>query len=414
MEDNGEKEINGAEIVANQEKALEVQSAQEKQKSTLQQTEKVASSAEKSIEQAAKLEGKKGSTSKNKVGNAALKKVKEAAKVLAKGEAEAKKPIATQAKDAEKETEAQLAGHNLLGQDQCFYLVAADADGTEVALTVAKQDKYKPKKSGIFAVYADRLRKGAEQQRWSYDAKTKTIHSHKFPSKMIYEDGNNHLFMYVDGKPKNKRWAIDLDEGLVLNDLTNHTLSLGKKSLMGEDKQTVWHLDALKQLAEPDPLQKWNVRKCAEDLAEPTQEEADEEAANSAEVENDEIEKIADEQGQSENSKAGIETKSTVEKASKSAKRAEALKTAALGEATKALREDKGLSEESGEVDDETTETERSAENKELQDGVDEEKAILTSTMDVMNKQPKPQVKFQSLAALPPSGEISADFFDQY
>ena len=50
MEDNGEKEVNGAEIVANQEKALEVQSAQETQKATLQQTEKVAGSAEKSIE----------------------------------------------------------------------------------------------------------------------------------------------------------------------------------------------------------------------------------------------------------------------------------------------------------------------------------------------------------------------------
>jgi hypothetical protein len=39
-------------------------------------------------------------------------------------------------------------------------MVAADADGTEVALTVAKHDKYSPKKSGIFMVYADNLKKG--------------------------------------------------------------------------------------------------------------------------------------------------------------------------------------------------------------------------------------------------------------
>jgi hypothetical protein len=61
MADDGQKTVDGAAIVANGEKALEVQAAQETQKSTLQQTEKVAGSAEKSIEQAAKLEGKKGS-----------------------------------------------------------------------------------------------------------------------------------------------------------------------------------------------------------------------------------------------------------------------------------------------------------------------------------------------------------------
>jgi hypothetical protein len=70
-----------------------------------------------------------------------------------------------------------------------------------------------------------------------------------FPNKLIYEDGNNHLFMYVDGKPKNKLWSIDLDEGMILNDLTNHTMTLGKKSFAGDDKKTVWHIDAIKKLA---------------------------------------------------------------------------------------------------------------------------------------------------------------------
>jgi hypothetical protein len=134
-------------------------------------------------------------------------------------------------------------------------------------------------------------------------------------------------------------------------------------------------------------------------------------------VENNEREKIADEQAQSENTKAGIATKSTMEKASKSTKIGEALKTKALNEATKDLQADKGLSEEGGEVEDESTEVEKSSIDKELENGVDEEKDILTSTMDVMgnNKKSMP-IGLQSLAVLPSKagGEISADFFDSY
>ena len=106
-----------------------------------------------------------------------------------------------------------------------------------------------------------------------------------------------------------------------------------------------------------------------------------------------------------------------MEKASKSAKIGEALKTKALNEATKDLQADKGLSEEGGEVEDESTEVEKSSIDKELENGVDEEKDILTSTMDVMgnNKKSMP-IGLQSLAVLPSKagGEISADFFDSY
>lgn len=103
-----------------------------------------------------------------------------------------------------------------------------------------------------------------------------------------------------------------------------------------------------------------------------------------------------------------------MEKASKSAKMDQVLKTKALNEATKELQTDKGLTEEGGEVEDQSTEGDKI--DKEIQDGVDEEKDILTSTMDVMNnnKKSKP-IGLQSLAALPQkSGEISADFFDSY
>jgi len=71
---------------------------------------------------------------------------------------------------------------------------------------------------------------------------------------MIYEDGNNHLFMYVDGKPKNKKFTIDIDEGLVQNTLTNHTMSLGQKSLVGEAKDSMWHIDMIKKLENEDTL----------------------------------------------------------------------------------------------------------------------------------------------------------------
>jgi hypothetical protein len=94
---------------------------------------------------------------------------------------------------------------------------------------VSKIDKYKPKKSGIFSVYGDKFVKGKPEQQWSFDAKAKHIHSLSFPSKPLYEDASKHLFVYKEAKPRNKLFAINTEDASIVELVTNHTLSLGKK-----------------------------------------------------------------------------------------------------------------------------------------------------------------------------------------
>ena len=111
---------------------------------------------------------------------------------------------------------------------------------------------------------------------------------------------------------------------------------------------------------------------------------------NETDVEDNEREKIADEQGQTTNLAAGIATRTTMEKPYKAEKVRRTLKAWRTNLRQKLIGEaaDRRLSEESGEVEDESTEDSEVSKkvDKEVQDGVDEETDILSSTQDVLGK----------------------------
>lgn len=94
-----------------------------------------------------------------------------------------------------------------------FFLTAADKDGnpTNFVLEVAKEDKYAPKKTGVFNVA---LKMKSEQsdykpQQWFFDAETNGLHSVLYPSKTLFEGMNKNLIVYRQLKLKNQRFNYD-------------------------------------------------------------------------------------------------------------------------------------------------------------------------------------------------------------
>jgi len=152
----------------------------------------------------------------------------------------------------------------MLGDKQCFYIIDKANDGTELALTVAKTDKYAPKNTGVFNVYSDIHAPGAVTQMWRYSAEEKAIYSAYFPDKVISEGSNANLFMYPQKDIKNQKFQIDSTNAKVYNEFTDHSVTLGKQESQDNTGDAMaWNVIMAQTSVIFPEKQRWAFKDCA-------------------------------------------------------------------------------------------------------------------------------------------------------
>lgn len=106
----------------------------------------------------------------------------------------------------------------------CFYIVynseADEKTDQSLVLEVQQQDKYHPKKTGVYNVFLQtdksKLSKDVDTktgnhklaQQWKYDSSNKALYSLRYPEKALFEGANKNLIVYKFGKLKNQQFTF--------------------------------------------------------------------------------------------------------------------------------------------------------------------------------------------------------------
>lgn len=145
----------------------------------------------------------------------------------------------------------------------CLRIATMTMSGQVIAMTAMKDDLYKPRKTGVFNVEVHPLKPGSKEQRWRYNAKSKTISPHLYPGKTLSEGANKNLFIYNIMNLGMQQFLIDTTNGVVTNVLTRYL------STVSDDKtKSGWNSVMEPERPIPSMQQHWVILEC---LADPTQ-----------------------------------------------------------------------------------------------------------------------------------------------
>jgi len=65
-----------------------------------------------------------------------------------------------------------------------------------LVLEVSSEDKYAPKKTGVYNISLRKKAKGNKAQMWSWNDEKGTLSPLVFPGKALLEGGNNNMVVY--------------------------------------------------------------------------------------------------------------------------------------------------------------------------------------------------------------------------
>jgi len=120
----------------------------------------------------------------------------------------------------------------MLGDTDCFNFVLMDANGTVLALTATKDDKYAPKKTGVYDVNVQPLLRTWNAQKWRYDAKKKAFYSQQYhPNAVISEGANKNLFLYKYLGLNIQKFSFDQKTGIFRNLNSKRVATVGKTEI---------------------------------------------------------------------------------------------------------------------------------------------------------------------------------------
>lgn len=84
---------------------------------------------------------------------------------------------------------------------KCFYINSLGDNGsadTGLVLEVSSEDKYAPKKTGVYNIGLKKKAKGNKAQMWSWDDNKGTLSPLVYPNKALLEGSNKNMIVYTN------------------------------------------------------------------------------------------------------------------------------------------------------------------------------------------------------------------------
>jgi len=95
---------------------------------------------------------------------------------------------------------------------KCFYINSLGDNGsadTGLVLEVSSEDKYAPKKTGVYDIGLRKKAKGNKAQMWSWDVEKATLSPLMYPGKALLEGGNGNLIVYKNRGMEQQQFEFD-------------------------------------------------------------------------------------------------------------------------------------------------------------------------------------------------------------
>lgn len=95
---------------------------------------------------------------------------------------------------------------------KCFYINSLGDNGsadTGLVLEVSSEDKYAPKKTGVYDIGLKKKAKGNKAQMWSWDDAKGTLSPFVYPNKALFEGSNKNMIVFANRGMKQQQFEYD-------------------------------------------------------------------------------------------------------------------------------------------------------------------------------------------------------------
>lgn len=106
-------------------------------------------------------------------------------------------------------------------------------NGETLALTMSKQDKYHPKKTGVFGAFASAFNNKNKAQMFSYDEKKDIISPLALPNYAITSGIKHEIYAFNNYGLMNQKYQINTAHHKVYSEFTGRALHLFERSFFG-------------------------------------------------------------------------------------------------------------------------------------------------------------------------------------
>lgn len=131
-------------------------------------------------------------------------------------------------------------------------------DGTILAMTATKDDKYAPKKTGVFDIVAEPLIRTWNAQKWKYDGEKQAFTNYFYhPAAVVSEGKNGNLFLYNNLNLNIQKFIFDAKSGYLRNIHSNKVATVGKLI-----KSRIWEANIEDQKTPEIIEQFWHAVEC--------------------------------------------------------------------------------------------------------------------------------------------------------